>query len=72
VRGVLAGLYKGSWARGQASWPRNPVMCASAHVPVRGERGEGRTDRAGPWRRERGQGRAGNDSTIGNLGPRDR
>jgi hypothetical protein len=68
VRGALAGLYKGIWARGRASWPRNPVTCASAHAPVHGERGEGGTDKAGPRRRERGQGRAGNGSTTGNSG----
>jgi hypothetical protein len=28
-------------------------MCASAHAPVHGERGEGRTDKAGPRRSER-------------------
>jgi hypothetical protein len=44
----------------------------SAHAPVHGEHGEGGTDKAGPRRRERGQGRAGNGSTIVNPGPRDR
>jgi hypothetical protein len=59
VHGALVGLYKGSWARGRASWPRNPATCVSAHAPVHGERGGGRTDRAGPRRRERRKGRAG-------------
>jgi hypothetical protein len=31
----------------------------SAHAPVHGERGGGETDRAGPQRRERRKGRAG-------------
>jgi hypothetical protein len=53
VRGALVGLYEGSWARGRASWPRNPATCASAYAPVHGERGGGRTDREGPRRRER-------------------
>jgi hypothetical protein len=35
------------------------VTCASAHALVHGERGGGRTDRAGPRRRERRKGRAG-------------
>jgi hypothetical protein len=39
--------------RGWASWARNPATCASAHALVHGERGGGRTDRAGPRRRER-------------------
>jgi hypothetical protein len=38
---------------------RNPVTCASAHAPVHGECGGGGTDRAGPQRRERRKGRAG-------------
>jgi hypothetical protein len=33
-RGVCAGHWqgskKGSWARGRASWPRNPATCVSA------------------------------------------
>jgi hypothetical protein len=56
----------------RASWPRNLETCVSAHAPVHGERGEGGTDRAGPRRRERGQGHAGNSSMTGNPGPRDR
>jgi hypothetical protein len=56
VHGALAGLYEGNWARGRASWPRNPATCASAHAPVHGEREGGRADRAGPWRRERRKG----------------
>jgi hypothetical protein len=35
------------------------MTCASAHTPVHGERGGGRTDRAGPRRRERRKGHAG-------------
>jgi hypothetical protein len=49
--GALAGLYKGSWARGRALWPRNPKTCASAHAPVHGEHGGGGTDKVGPRRR---------------------
>jgi hypothetical protein len=52
VRGALAGLYEGSWAGGRAS-------CASAHAPVHGEREGGRTDRAGPRRKERKKGHTG-------------
>jgi hypothetical protein len=59
VRGALAGLYEGSWACGRASWPRNPATCTNAHAPVHDERGEGRTDKAGPRRRERKEGRSG-------------
>jgi hypothetical protein len=59
VHGAPAGLYEGSWAHGRASWPRNPATCASAHTPVHGERGGGGTDRAGPRRRERRKGCAG-------------
>jgi hypothetical protein len=59
VRGVRAGLYEGSWARGRASWPRNPTTCASAHAPVYGEHGRGGTDREGPRHREREKGCAG-------------
>jgi hypothetical protein len=43
VRGALAGLYKGSWARGWASWPRNPATCASAHALVHGDARRGRS-----------------------------
>jgi hypothetical protein len=53
------GAQKGSWARGRATWPRNPLTCASAHTPVHGKRGGGGTDRAGPRRRERREGRSG-------------
>jgi hypothetical protein len=45
--------------RGRASWPRNLATCASVHAPVHIERGGDGTDRAGPWRRERRKGRAG-------------
>jgi hypothetical protein len=59
--------------RGQASWLRNPAMCASAHALVHGERGEGGTDREGPWCREREKRDArGNGSALGEPGPRDR
>jgi hypothetical protein len=47
-------------------------MCASAHMPVHGERRGGGTDRAGPRRRERRKGARGNDSATGEPGPRDR
>jgi hypothetical protein len=56
---ALAGLKEGSWARRQASWPRNPATCASGHVPVHGEGVEGGTDREGPRRRERERERKG-------------
>jgi hypothetical protein len=59
VCGALAGLYEGSWVRGRALWPRNPVTCVSAHTLVHGEHGEGGTDREGPRRRERRKGHAG-------------
>jgi hypothetical protein len=75
-RGVCAGHWrgskKGSWVRGRASWPRNPATCASAHSPVHGESGEGGTDKAGPWRRERKGDARGQRLGTGELGPRDR
>jgi hypothetical protein len=46
--GHWRGSKKGSWARGRASWPRNPATCASAHSPVHSESGEGGSDREGP------------------------
>jgi hypothetical protein len=52
VRGT-GGALKGSWARGQALWPRNPATCASAHTMVHGVREEGGSNREGPRRRER-------------------
>jgi hypothetical protein len=57
-RGVSAGTGGAlrrelGWARGQASWPRNPATCASAHTLVHGERGEGETDMEDPRRSER-------------------
>jgi hypothetical protein len=61
-RGVCVGHWRalrrelGAWA---ASWPRNPVTCASAHAPVHNERGGGGTDKVGPRRRERRKGCAG-------------
>jgi hypothetical protein len=72
AREALAGLYEGSWARGRASWPRNPVTCTSAHTLVHGGRGEGGTDKAGPRRRERNGDVRGNGSVAGEPGPRDR
>jgi hypothetical protein len=75
-RGVCAGHWrgskKGSWARGRASWLRNPATCASAHSPVHGESGEGGTDTAGPQRRERKGDVRGQRLGTGELGPRDR
>jgi hypothetical protein len=70
-QGVCAGHWrgskKGSWARGRASWPRNPMTCASAHSPIHGESREGGTNKAGPRRREREKGkRGGNGSTPAN------
>jgi hypothetical protein len=59
----------GAWAGVVAE---NPATCASAHVPVHGDRGEGGTDREGPWRREREEGCAGNGSAPGESGPQDR
>jgi hypothetical protein len=62
-RGVCAGHWrgskKGSWARGRASWPRNPAKCTSAHALVPGEREEDGTDGTGPRHREKKRGRAG-------------
>jgi hypothetical protein len=73
VRRALAGLLEGSWARGRASWPRNPATCASAHALVHGERGGGGTDRVGPQRKERRKRCAGGNSSVtGDPGPRDR
>jgi hypothetical protein len=75
-RGVCAGHWrgskKGSWACGRASWPRNPVTCASAHSPVHGESGKGVTDKAGPRRRERKGDAQGQRLGTGELGLRDR
>jgi hypothetical protein len=48
------------------------VTCASAHAPVHGERGEGRTDKAGPRRRERKGDARGQWLGTGEPGPRDR
>jgi hypothetical protein len=43
------------------------VTCASAHAPVHGKRGEGRTDKVGPRHRERkGDARGGNGSALAN------
>jgi hypothetical protein len=72
VRGALAGLKEGSWARGQASWPRNPATCASAHSSVHGESGEGGTDKVGPRRRERKGDARGQRLDTGEPGARDR
>jgi hypothetical protein len=75
-RGVCArhwqGSKKGSWARGRASWLRNPVTCASAHSSVHGESGEGGTDKAGPRCRERKGDARGQRLDTGEPGPRDR
>ena len=59
----------GTWA---ASWPRNLATCASMHALVHGGREDGRTDREGPWHRERKGDAWGNDSATGEAGPRDR
>jgi hypothetical protein len=66
------GLKEGSWARGRASWPRNPAKCVSAHSPVHGGHGEGRTDKEGPRRIGRKGDTRGNDSATGEPGPRGR
>jgi hypothetical protein len=59
--------------RGQASWPRNPVTCVSAHALVHDECREGGSDREGPRRREREKRDArGNGSATGEPGPRGR
>jgi hypothetical protein len=41
-------------------------MCTSAHALVHGGRGEGGSDREGPWRRERKGDTRGNDSVVAN------
>jgi hypothetical protein len=69
--GALAGSKKGSWARGRASWPRNPATCASAHAPVHDESREGGTDKAGPRRREKKGDVRGQRLGTGKPGPRD-
>jgi hypothetical protein len=75
-RGVCAehwwGSKKGSWARGRASWPRNPVMCASAHALVHGGREEGGSNKAGPRCRERKGDARGQRLGTSEPGPRDR
>jgi hypothetical protein len=48
------------------------VTCASAHSPVHGDSGEGRTDKAGPRRRERKGDTRGQQLDTGEPGPRDR
>jgi hypothetical protein len=45
------------------------VTCASAHELVHGEHGEVRTDREGPRRREREEGRAGQRLSVWRIGP---
>jgi hypothetical protein len=72
MRGALAVLYEGSWARGRASWLRNPATCASAHALVHGGREEGGTDKAGPRRRESIGDVRGQWLGTGELDPRDR
>jgi hypothetical protein len=47
------------------------VKCASAHALVHGERGEGRTDKASPRRRERKGDPRGQRLGTGEPGPRD-
>jgi hypothetical protein len=44
-------------------------MCASVHALVHGERGEGGTDREGPRRREKKEGRAGQRLSTWRTGP---
>jgi hypothetical protein len=58
--------------RGRASWLRNPATCASAHALVRGEREEGRSDKAVPWRRERKGDMREQRLGTGEPGPRNR
>jgi hypothetical protein len=48
------------------------VTCASVHSPIHGESGEGRTDKAGPRRRERKGDARGQRLGTGELDPRDR
>jgi hypothetical protein len=50
----------------------NPTTCVSAHPPVHGESGEGRTDKAGPRHRERKGDVQCNGSETGDPGRRDR
>jgi hypothetical protein len=56
---------KRSWGLGRATWPRILATCASAHSLVQDRRGEGGTDREGPWRREREKGCVG--QRLGDL-----
>jgi hypothetical protein len=58
--------------RGRTSWLRNPATCASAHLLVHGESGEGGTDKVGPRRRERKGDTRGQWLGTGEPGPRDR
>jgi hypothetical protein len=67
--GHRRGSKKGSWARGRASWLRNPVTCVSAHSPVHDESEEGGTDKAGPRRRERKGDMRGQWLDTGEPGP---
>jgi hypothetical protein len=75
-RGVCAGHWRGSkkesWARGRASWPRNPATCVSAQSPVHGKSGEGGIDKAGPRRKERKWDAWGQRLGTGEPGPQDR
>jgi hypothetical protein len=48
------------------SWPRNPATCASAHASVHSGRGEGGSDREGPWRKESKGDARGNGSALAN------
>jgi hypothetical protein len=73
---VCAGHWRGSKkGDGHVGGRRGRETRRRARVRTRRStmtRGEGGADRAGPRRRERGQGRAGNSSMTGNPGPRDR
>jgi hypothetical protein len=51
--GRWRGSKKGVGRMGGHRGRENPAMCARAHALVNGEPGEGKTDREGPWRRER-------------------
>jgi hypothetical protein len=56
---------KRSWGLGRATWPRILATCVSAHSLVQDRRGEGGTDREGPWCRERENGCVG--QRLGDL-----
>jgi hypothetical protein len=75
-RGVCVGHWrgskKGSWARGRASWPRNPATCVSAQSSFHGKSEEGGIDKAGPRYKERKWDARGQRLGTGEPGPRDR